>query len=98
MHDLYSSLLKISDVLSRSSDNEVCINVKLSINLSLYVAVLPLLNSFLISTEKVIYFSLLSPIKLISPLNSLANWFIYKMSIISSIMNYYWIFLRYFIF
>ena len=73
MHDLYSSLLKISDVLSRSSDNEVCINVKLSINLSLYVAVLPLLNSFLISTEKVIYFSLLSPIKLISPLNSLAN-------------------------
>ena len=73
MHDLYSSLLKISDVLSRSSDNEVCINVKLSINLSLYVAVLPLLNSSLISTEKVIYFSLLSPIKFISPLNSLAN-------------------------
>ena len=73
MHDLYSSLLKISDVLSRSSDNEVYINVKLSINLSLHIAVLPLLNSFLISTEKVIYFSILSPIKLISPLNSLAN-------------------------
>ena len=42
MHDLHSILLKIPDVLSASSDNEVGINLKLSINLSLYVIVLPL--------------------------------------------------------
>ena len=69
MHDLYSILLKIADVLSTSFDNEVGINLKLSINLSLYViALLLLLHSFLIGTEKVIYFSTLSPIQLISPL------------------------------
>ena len=28
--------------------------------------------------EKLIYFSILSPIQLISPLNSIANWFIIK--------------------
>ena len=43
MHDLHSSLLKISDVLPTSSDDEVEINLKLSINLSLYVTVLPFL-------------------------------------------------------
>ena len=69
IHDLYSILLKIADVLSTSFDNEVGINLKLSINLSLYViALLLLLHSFLIGTEKVIYFSTLSPIQLISPL------------------------------
>ena len=73
MHDLHSILLKIPDVLSTSSDYEVGINLKLSINLSLYVIVLPLSYSFLIGTEKVIYFSILSPIQLSLPLNSFAN-------------------------
>ena len=73
MHDLHSVLLKIADVLSTSSDNEVDIDLKLSINLSLYVIVLPLSHSFLIGTEKVIYFSILSPVQLSSPLNSFAN-------------------------
>ena len=73
MHDLHSSLLKIPDVLSTSFDHEVDINLKLSINLSLYVIVLLLSHSFLIGTEKVIYFSILSPIQLSSPLNSIAN-------------------------
>ena len=56
MHDLHYILLKIPDVLSRSSDNEGGINLKLSINLSLYVIVLSLSHSFLIGTEKVIIF------------------------------------------
>ena len=73
MHDLHSILLKIPDLLSTSSDNEVDINLKLSVNLNLYVIILLLLlllllHSFLIGTEKVIYFSTLSPIQLISPL------------------------------
>ena len=42
-------------------DSEVDINLKLSINFSLYVIVLPLSSSFLIGTEKVIYFSVFSP-------------------------------------
>ena len=75
MHDLHSILLKIPDVLSTSSDNGVGINLKLSINLSLYVMVLLLLllHSFLIGTEKVIYFPMLYPIQLSSLLNSIAN-------------------------
>ena len=54
MHDLHSTLEKIPDKLSTRSDNEADVNLKLSINLSLYVIVLPLLH-FLIGTEKVIY-------------------------------------------
>ena len=73
MHDLYSILLKIPDVLSTSSDNEVFINLKLSINLSLYVIILPLSHSFLIGTGKLIYFSILSSTQLSSPLNSIPN-------------------------
>ena len=72
-HDFHSMLLNFPDILSTSSDNEVDINLKLSINLSLYVIVLLLSHSFLIGTEKVIYFSILSPIQLSSPLNSIAN-------------------------
>ena len=72
MHDLHSILLKIPDVLSTRFDNESDINLKLSINLSLYVIVL-LSHSFLIGTEKVIDFSILSPIQFSSPLNSIAN-------------------------
>ena len=63
MHDLHSILLTLPDVLSTSSDNEVGINLKLSILLSLYVVLL-LSHSFLIGTEKVIYFSILSPMQL----------------------------------
>ena len=73
MHDLHSILLKIPDVLSTRFDNEPDINLKLSINLSLYVIVLPLLSSFLIGTEKVIYFSVLSSIQLSLSLDSFAN-------------------------
>ena len=54
MHDLHSILLKIPDKLSTRSDNEADMNLKLSINISLFVIVLPSLD-FLIGTEKVIY-------------------------------------------
>ena len=74
VHDLYSILLKFPDMLSKSSDNEVGINLKLSINLSLYAIVFLSSHSFLIDTEKVIYFSIFSPIQLSSPLNFSANW------------------------
>ena len=73
MHDLHSILLKIPDVLSTRFDNKLDINLKLSINLILYVICLPLLSSFLIGKEKAIYFSVLSPIQLTSPLNYFAN-------------------------
>ena len=72
MHALHSFLL-ISDNLSTRFDNEVGINVKLSINFSLCVVVLPLQCSFLIGTEKVIYFSVFSPIRSNWPPNSSAN-------------------------
>ena len=52
MHDLHSILLIIPDVLLTRFDNESDINLKLSINLSLYVIVLLLSHSFLIGTEK----------------------------------------------
>ena len=73
MNNLHSILLKIPDVLSASSGNEGGINLKLSINLSLYVIVLLLSHSFLIGAEKVICFSILSPMQLSLPLNSIAN-------------------------
>ena len=50
-----------SDKLSTRLDIEVDINLKLSINFSLYVIVLLLSSSFLIGTEKVICLSLFSP-------------------------------------
>ena len=40
MRDLHSKLLKIPDMLSTRSDNEVGINLKLSINVSLCVVCL----------------------------------------------------------
>ena len=73
MHDLHSMVLKIPDKISASSDNEVDINLKLSINFSLHEIVLPSPHSFLTGTEKVIYFSIFSPIQLSLPLNSSAN-------------------------
>ena len=70
MHDLHSILSAIPDMLS---DNEADINLKLSINLSLREIVLPSPHSFLTGTEKVVYFSIFSPVQLSSPLNSSAN-------------------------
>ena len=78
MYDLHSILLKFPDMLSTSFYNEVSINLKLSINFSLYVLVLPSSHFFLIGTEKVVYFSIFSPIKSSSPLNSSANGLIMK--------------------
>ena len=42
--------------------------LKFKMNLSLYVIVLPSSHFFLIGAEKVIYFSMFSPIQLSSPL------------------------------
>ena len=74
MHVL-QSLLLISDKLSTRFDNLLGINLQLSINFILYVIVSPLSSrSFLIQTEKLIYFSAFSPKhSKSSPLNSSAN-------------------------
>ena len=77
MHAL-QSLLLISDKLSTRSDNLLGMNLQLSINFILYVIVLPLSCSFLIGTEKVIYFSVFSPKHSDSPLESSANSLIKK--------------------
>ena len=71
MLDLHSILLKIPDKLSTRSDSEA--DIKLSINHSLYGIILPSSHFFLIGTEKVIYYSIFSPIQSSSPLNSFAN-------------------------
>ena len=47
--------------LSTRLDNELDLNIKLSINFILYIIVLPLSRSFLMGTENVIYFSVFSP-------------------------------------
>ena len=57
-------MIKVSvpaDKLSPRLDNELDINLKLSVNVILYVIVLSLSSSFLISAEKVVYFSMFSP-------------------------------------
>ena len=72
------SVSAILDKLSTRSDNEVDINLQLSINFNLYVVVLPLSCSFLIGTEKVIYFSVFSPKPSKSPSNTSANCLIMK--------------------
>ena len=56
MHDWHSILLKIPVMLSTRSDNEADINLKLLINLSLFVIILPSSFFFLKGTEKVIIF------------------------------------------
>ena len=53
--------MKFSDKLSTRLDSDVDMNLKLSMNFSLYVIVLPLSSFLLIGTEKVIYFPLFSP-------------------------------------
>ena len=67
-----------SDKLSTRLDSEVDVKLKLSINFSLYVIVLLLSSSFLIGTEKVIYFSVFSPKHSNWPSNSFANCLIMK--------------------
>ena len=69
---------KLSDKLSTRLDNEVDINLKLSINFNLYVIVLPLSSSLLIGTEKVIYFSVFSPKHSSWPWNYFASLLIMK--------------------
>ena len=70
------SLLLISDMLSARSDNLRYINLQLSINFNLHLIILPSLISFLIGTEKVIYFSVFSPKHSNWRLNSSANFLI----------------------
>ena len=72
MHFNYTLLIKVSDKLSTRSDNEADTNLKVSINLSFFVIVLPPLR-FLIGRKKVIYFSIFDPIQSSLPLNSSAN-------------------------
>ena len=77
LHDSHYFLL-ISDKLSTRLDSEADINLKLSINFSLYMMILSLSYSFLIGTEKVIYFCVFSPKQSKLPLNSFANCLIIK--------------------
>ena len=72
MHFNYTLLIKVSDKLSTRSDNEADTNLKVSINLSFFVIVLPPLR-FLIGRKKVIYFSIFDLIQSSLPLNSSAN-------------------------
>ena len=58
---VFQSLLLISDKLSTRSDNLLRMNLQVSINFNLYVIVLSLSCSFLIGTEKLIYFSAFCP-------------------------------------
>ena len=68
----------MSDKLSTSFDNDVVINLMLSINFSFHVIVLPLSSSFSIGTEKVIYFSVFSPKHSNRPSNFFASRLIMK--------------------
>ena len=78
--DVLQSLLLISDKLPKRSDNLLRINLQLLISFHLYVIVLSLSSScsFLIGTQKLIYFSIFSPKHSNSPLNSSANSLIKK--------------------
>ena len=72
------SFLLITDKLLTRLDSKLDINLKLSINSSLYIVVLPLSCSFLIGTDKVIYFSVLSSKHSKLPSSSFANSLIMK--------------------
>ena len=74
---MHLSQLSPSDKLSTRFDNELDINLKLSINVILYVTGLPLSSSFLIGTV-VIYFSVFSPKHSNCQSNSSANSLIIK--------------------
>ena len=60
------------------SDNKLDINVKISKEINLHVTDLPLSSSFLIGTQKVIYFSAFSPKNSNFPSNFSANSLIIK--------------------
>ena len=60
LQSVHSLLQSPSERLSTRLDNELEINLKLLINFILYIIVLQLSSSFLIGTEKVIYFSVFS--------------------------------------
>ena len=60
-HNNKIDLLMSLDKLSARFDNELDINIKLSINFIFYIIDLPLLSPLLIDTEKIIYFWLFSP-------------------------------------
>ena len=68
----------ISAKLSTRVDNDLHINLKLSINFILYAIDSPLSSCFLIGTEKVIYFSVFSPKHSNCPSNSFVSSFIIK--------------------
>ena len=72
------SLLLISDKVSTRSDNLLGMNLQVSTNFILYVIVLVLSCSFLIGTEKLIYFFVFSPKHSNPPLNSSANSLVIK--------------------
>ena len=74
----YLLLWNPSDKLPRRFDHELKINLKQSTNFILFVAILPLSSSFLIITEKEIYFSVSSPEHSICPSNSSARFLISK--------------------
>ena len=78
--DLQSVHLSLRGPLKRLStrlDNELDINLKLSINLILYVIILSV-SSFLLGAEKVTYFSVFCPSTPNCPLNSSASSLIIK--------------------
>ena len=84
MHALHSSLL-ISDKLSTGSDNEADVNLKLSIKLSFTI------NTFSFNWYKksdVFFYIFSYKIKFIFKFFCLLIY--YRVSIITTIMNYYW--------
>ena len=76
INSFVDSFLLISDKLSARLHSESVINLKLSINFSLYVITLLLSSSFLIGTEKVMYFAVFFPKQSTLPLNSSINFLI----------------------
>ena len=68
----------MSDKLTTRVDREQETNLKLSINITLYVIDLPLSSSFLIGTEKMTYFSVFFPKHSNCPSNSSASSLIIK--------------------
>ena len=75
---MHLSLWSPSDKLSTRFDYELEINLELWINVILYVTDLPLSGSFLIGTEKVMFFSVFFPKHSNCPPNLFANSLIIK--------------------
>ena len=79
MQSVHLSVWSLSERLSTKFDNELDIDLKLSISFILSWINLRLSNSFSIGTEKIIYCSLLSPKQSNCPLNSSASSLIIKL-------------------